>query len=162
MALVCEPINSAMRSGSMHIVSSTSQKTGTAPVANIACTFDRWQSDGTMTSSPGPQPATIIATCNAAPPVLTATGYRSVAPMAVATADSNVDTSTPRPSQPRRSAASTAAMSSSSSIAPYTGIEFVGPRSKSLHCLPCDPTARLPVGRTLRYSLQVEFFLADS
>ena len=82
IALVRGVTSSFALSRSMARVSSVqSQKTMSAPTQLIAWKSAEQLNEETITSSPGPTPATSKAMCNPAVPVLSAATWRSGAPM---------------------------------------------------------------------------------
>src|SRR5205823_2739628 len=89
-----------------------SQKTGSAPVTAIAFAAATKFSEGTTTSSPGPQPSATRARWSAAVPFATATA--SPAPQKAANSRSNSSTRGPMLHQPERTTSSTASTSWSS------------------------------------------------
>ena len=94
MALVRGVTSSRARSRSIaSVVSSQSQNTMSAPTQLMAWKSAEQLNDDTITSSPGPTPATSSARCRPAVPVLTAATCRSAgAPMISCTFFSKAET----------------------------------------------------------------------
>jgi hypothetical protein len=128
---------SSVSTVTLPVASSTSANTGVAPTYRTAFAVAMNDSEGTITSSPGPTPTASMARCR--PVVQELTAMPCAAPTRAANVSSNVATRGPCATQPERTASAAACASSSPSNGSITAILRCGVAST---VMPAPPSGR--------------------